>query len=84
MATCSELMNKAFDLFTKKRKKEAAQIIVDTISNSEPAFFYAWWLTDTNPEYCSTSKDFLTFVRDVVDINRESIIKHNNKIYNNK
>lgn len=58
-------LNKAFKYFQEGNKFAAKTLINDAIE-SNVIQFKAWWITETNPEYQLTSKEFISFIKDVI------------------
>lgn len=70
----TEQMNNAFNLFSNGNKEKAEQIVLQVLMSANPIDFYSWWLTETNPEYMLSSKEFLIFIKNVVISNQDKII----------
>ena len=58
----STLMSSSFEFFKEGNLDMAYAELDEAFMESSLETFYAWWLTETNPEYSMTSKEFLEFV----------------------
>ena len=58
-------LDKAFEYFQKGNRFAAKNLIIDALE-SDPNKFMSWFITEKNPEYTMTSKEFLSFIQDVV------------------
>lgn len=58
----TKLMNSSFNFFKEGNLDMAYAELDEAIMESSEVVFYAWWLTETNPEYSITSPEFLEFV----------------------
>ena len=58
----TQLMNSSFNFFKEGNLDMAYAELDEAIMESSEVEFYAWWLTETNPEYSITSPEFLEFV----------------------
>lgn len=62
------LMTSSFNFYKEGNIDMAYAELDEAIMESEPIAFYAWWLTETNPEYSMTSQEFLGFISDYCKI----------------
>ena len=58
-------LDKAFKYFQNGNKSAAEPLIIEALESDQNKFM-SWFITESNPEYCMTSKEFISFIKDVV------------------